>query len=311
MIKKLIVLFGILFCGSLYGAQIVNVEYIHNAIKQKWDITVPYNAELSNPRVAANMKYLLTAIDVANEMLNGSKTTAYGTGAYATTVAADTVATNTAVESLVKKEFSYPLVLKVTYPSSHIFSFKLSAAGAFYIDWGDSTKETIEKTDTTTETISHEYWQGMPTPITIKIGGVATGYPKSSVAAIDFRIREGSFFPQTRNNNYLLETSGCLGCVFPTLSDGTQPSFYHTFEKCTSLRGGIPDGFFDGITGMPTNNMFASTFKGCTALTGPSARIGGQYLYEIWPNATSMQVGGMYNGCTGLDDYANIPDAWK
>ena len=46
------------------AAQIANVEYVHAVIKQKWNINIPYNPELKNPRLAANMKYLLTTIDV-------------------------------------------------------------------------------------------------------------------------------------------------------------------------------------------------------------------------------------------------------
>ena len=96
-----------LLLAPVYAAQIVNVEYIHNAIAQKWDITVPYNKSLTNPRVAANMKYLLTTIDVANEMLNGESTTEYGNGEYATLVAADTIATDTAVDTLIQVVENY------------------------------------------------------------------------------------------------------------------------------------------------------------------------------------------------------------
>ena len=130
--KKIIIFFGILFCGFAHSAQIVNVEYIHNAIANRWDITVPYNPALTNPRVAANMKYLLSAIDVANEMLNGEPTT-YGTGEYATSVAADTVATDTAVDELVKKTEKYVFTMRY---SSFEEGLNLYAAGTFYIDWG-------------------------------------------------------------------------------------------------------------------------------------------------------------------------------
>jgi hypothetical protein len=46
-------------------------------------------------------------------------------------------------------------------------------------------------------------------------------------------------------------------------------------------------------------------------LTGPSAKINGQYLYEIWPDATATQVRAMYCGATGLSDCADIPSNWK
>ena len=59
--KKTIFAFcGMAFISGINAGPIVNVEYIHDAIKQRWDITVPYNTELVDPGVAANRKYLLT-----------------------------------------------------------------------------------------------------------------------------------------------------------------------------------------------------------------------------------------------------------
>ncbi len=122
------------------------------------------------------MKYLLTAIDVANKMLG-----------------VDTIATNAAVDILVKKtekQFCFDCLVDC--------EFSISAAGTFYIDWGNGTIETIKKTDISS-----------------------------------------------------------------------------------------------------------------TGLTGMSAQINGQYLYEIWPNATKSQVGSMYAGNDTLGDYDNIPNVWK
>ena len=87
------------------AAQIVNVDYVHQIINRKlaaMGATKMIKQNAPNGQ-AANMKYLLTAVDAANEILNGAATTNYGTGEYATTVAADTVAANTAVETLIKK----------------------------------------------------------------------------------------------------------------------------------------------------------------------------------------------------------------
>ena len=105
--KKVLVFLFLLLCGAAQSAQIVNVEYIHQLINQKWDITLNYSPELRSEKAAANMKYLLTAIDVANEILNGEPTTDYGNGEFATTRAVDTIATNTAVDTLVKKNEKY------------------------------------------------------------------------------------------------------------------------------------------------------------------------------------------------------------
>ena len=117
--------------------------------------------------------------------------------------------------------------------------------------------------------------------------------------------------------------------------------FEGTFAYCRSLTGAIPAGLFAGISGAPASYMFQNTFYGCSkltsipenlfgnisgtaqdymfyytfynckSLTGPSARINGQYLYEIWPSAASFQVGDMYYNATKLSDYSNIPTVWK
>ena len=100
--KILSVIFAIfMFLPNAHSAEMVNVEYIHQYLNARWGIDLPRNP-LTNPYAAANMKYLLTVVDIANEYLNGEKTTNYGNGTYATLAAADTVATNTAIDTLVK-----------------------------------------------------------------------------------------------------------------------------------------------------------------------------------------------------------------
>ncbi|MFQ6744868.1 MAG: hypothetical protein ACLRFN_02720, partial [Alphaproteobacteria bacterium] len=109
------ILFAVIGCFSAIcaqAAQIANLDYVHKSIQQKWDITIPIKAD--SPMQAANMKYLLTAVDVANEILNGEKTTDYGNGEFATLHAADIIATNQAVETLVRKEIEYKFFLTTT-----------------------------------------------------------------------------------------------------------------------------------------------------------------------------------------------------
>lgn len=446
-----ITLGGILFLFGAHSAQMVNVEYIHNAIQQKWDITIPYNSELTNPQVAANMKYLLTAIDVANQK-NGV-TSNYGNSEFATLVVADTVATDTAIDTLIKQsaggeegedEEDYDDNAKYKFSITHNFNtyssgytiasnpdkiFRISAAGTFNIDWGDGTEEVIEKNDT------NDTWYGHAYPsngtYTIQLGGKATDYSdEEHVAAISFAgASVDDYFAES--NFFATKMSGCLGCIFSTLDDGTQPRFVSTFANASTaseplalpsnlFRGisgapasymfeytfsasdieeipeklfsgisgepaegvfngtfsltkihSIPAGLFAGINGAPAPHMFDSTFMDCSKLTaipeglfsgidGPPAKsmfvgtfaycynltgipdklfanISGdeQYmmfghtfaycsnltsasastnaglLYKIWPNATSNAVVGMYSGCDGLSDYANIPNAWK
>ena len=86
MLRKILSFFFALFMflPTAHSAEMVNVEYIHQYLNARWGIDLPYNPELKNPKVAANMEYLLTVVDIANEYLNGEKTTSYGTGEYAT-----------------------------------------------------------------------------------------------------------------------------------------------------------------------------------------------------------------------------------
>ncbi len=449
--KQIFAFLFFLFCGVAHSAQVVNVEYIHNAIKQKWDITIPYNPELTSPHVVANMKYLLTAVDVANRKLNGAKWTSYGNGDYATTVAADTIATDTAIDKLIKP-LDWHFFITTTDDTTS-FSLKISATGTFYVDWGDGIIETIKKSNTTNTTYSHSYSDARS--YDIKIGGRATAYNNDSkTAAVSFS-----------GNKKIAEIKGSLGAIFPTISSKSQPRFYQTFNNCTMLGGNIPENLFAGISGKPTTtmfvgtfancnkltgnipenlfadlsgapsyqlfnntflncsglsgripsklfaglsgppteylfdstfsgcsglsgeipadlfrgisgaplygvfyrtfsgcsgltgpipenlfsgiygtpagsmfyytfynctgltsipdnlfgnisgsaktNMFAGMFSGCTSLGGSSAKINGEYLYNIWPNATETQIGDMYYNATKLKDYANIPTAWK
>ena len=116
-----------------------------------------------------------------------------------------------------------------------------------------------------------------------------------------------------------------------------------TFADCTGLKGAIPNGLFGALNGSPVNSMFWITFRGdvgltsippdlfagisgdlptgsdafanmfwgCSGLTGPSGRIDGRYLYEIWPDANNGQLGLMSAGAINSSDYAEIPAAWK
>ena len=392
MRKILFALIGCFVAICAHAAQVVNVDYVHKLIAQKWDISVPIKT--NNIMAAVNMKYLLTAVDVANEILNGEKTTDYGNTEFATLQVADTVATIQAVDTLVRKDNTEKAFFMTVSPECFSdfgiicsFGFSISAAGEFIVDWGDGTVETITKPDTTYRYYNHDYTTNGP--YTIKLTGRATAYGTDSV----FRV------PYDNASWALRAIDGTLGGIFPTLPDGSQPLFKNsfldasnitsipsklftgisgapaeqmfesTFSGCSGLTSipsklfagisgapasymfsntflycsgltSIPAGLFAGISGAPASNMFyrtfsdcsgltsipenlfgnisgtaqtymfGSTFYNCTSLIGPSARINGQYLYEIWPDATSSQVGDMYSGAIGLDDYRCIPTAW-
>ena len=137
--KILSVIFAIfMFLPNAHSAEMVNVEYIHQYLNARWGIDLPRNP-LTNPYAAANMKYLLTVVDIANEYLNGDKTTDYGNGTYATLAAADTVATNTAIDTLI----SVSTFTITTTPNTSSFSMIIGAAGNFTIDWGDGQSDVI------------------------------------------------------------------------------------------------------------------------------------------------------------------------
>ena len=414
------ILFALIGCFAVFcahAAQVVNVDYVHKLIAQKWDISVPIKT--NNIMAVANMKYLLTAVDVANEILNGEKTTDYGNGEFATLQVADTVATIQAVDTLIQKPIEYKFFLTTT--STNSFSFSISAAGEFYIDWGDGKTQLITKNDVEYTDYSYKYKK--TGTYTIKLGGIATGYTMEGDSYVEPAISFSS------SASKIASIDGSLGAIFGTLADGTVPNFSSmfsgagnlssipanlfsgvngtqeemfssTFDGCSGLTS-IPDGLFAGISGEPKLGMFAYTFYGCESLTyipanlfagvsgiisegmfngtfagctslrtipeelfasldggeyisgyafmetfagsgiesipenlfgnitsslswgnfmqtfaycpnltGPSARINGVYLYNIWPDATEEQVYGMYEGSTGLDDYACIPYAW-
>ena len=286
--KRLIVFLFLMLCGVAHSAQIVNVEYIHNAIAQKWDITIPYNPALANPRVAANMKYLLTAIDVANEKLNGGKTTDYGNGEYATMAAVDTIATDTAVDTLVAVHRDYKFIATVDVPiADYQLYFNINATGDFFIDWGDgSSIDSV--TNTLVGTMSHTYTK--PGQYKVKLGGLATGVGEYGNYGFSVSASTNNNFPYHNYAESIVGVSGCLGCVFPTLSDGTNPSFYQLFYAAGSLTS-IPDDLFAGLYGDFSYNMFASAFSG-TGITSIPQNLfgelrGGMYASSVFSGTFS------------------------
>ena len=281
--KILSVIFAIfMFLPNAHSAEMVNVEYIHQYLNTRWGIDLPYNPGLENPRVAANMKYLLTVVDIANEYLNGDKTTDYGNSEYATLAAADTVATKKAIDTLI----SVPTFTITTTPSTSSFSMKISAAGNFTIDWGDGQSEVITKTSTTLGTYSHTYTTSGE--YEIKLTGLATDYSRfNGVAAV-------SFYTSDSNAASISKISSNLGKIFPTLPYGSQPRFYQTFYNASNLTE-IPADLFEGIHGVPTINMFTETFSN-TAITVVPA-----YLFgELNGNGAIGMFDRTFEYCTNL-----------
>lgn len=254
-------------------APIINVKYVHDAIRTKWGLDIPYNAGLANPSAAANMRYVLGMVDRANARFNIE--THYGTGPYATSAAANRTTANRAIENLV----GYPFIATTTSDTTG-FWFKLSASGTFFVDWGDGTVDTIEKNDTSEQEFGHEY-ETAGTYV-VKLGGRATGYNQDKEPEVhptsldDDAVAYGApdedynYVPviSFAGNEYLAKIEGSLGKIFPTLPGGIQPRFSHTFVHCINLSGTIPGELFSGISGAPVAGMFYGTFSGSEGLTG-------------------------------------------
>ena len=237
---------------------IVNIKYIHEYIMQKWGIDVPYNPDLADKTRAANMKYLLTAVDVANEILNNVKTTDYGNGKYATQQAVNTNTAIRAIDTLIldqNGEFWYVVAGTTTTATIDI------QQGTFTIYWGDGEHTLVTHTPTDShQAHRHTYTDGRAQH-TVRIPGRATRYadmssnPAAPAAAIQF----------WSATNKILAVGGCLGCIFPTIENGDepwqQPTFYKAFSGQSSLTGAVPYGLFNGIHGKPSYGMFWATFE--------------------------------------------------
>ncbi len=269
--KKILIFIFALFFNATWAieyAPIANIEYIHTAIADKYDLSIPYNPALSSPQLAANMKYLLTTIDVANQIRG--HTTTYGTSTYATEFAANTITVNNAIDTLIKTAatppedtdepepgeeiLTPPYVFAVKTNATNSFSFDIAAKGTFTIDWGDGTVETYNQTSSYTKSYSHTYASSQPQ--TIRFAGQATEYYSSyDPATISFASRTA-----------INEIIGSLGKIFPTLADGSQPSFYKTFYYDYNITR-LPKKLFSGITGKPIDYMFYQTFYNLYNLT--------------------------------------------
>ena len=241
----------------------VNVEYVHKVLLNRWGINLPYNPALKNPQVAANMKYLLTVVDIANAYLNGKKTTDYGNGEYATLAAADTIATNTAMDTLV----NMPTFTITTTPDTTSFMLMIGASGNFVIDWGDGNTEKI--LNKTIGMGAYEHTYATAGTYEIKLSGRATGYP-----TLNMDTGDGIVFSVMNSGPNVAKISGKLGQIFSTLPDGTNPNFAAAFAETTNLTE-IPADLFDGVSGAPVLGMFAGTFAGTQITSIPDGLFDG------------------------------------
>ena len=304
--KKILVSLFLCVCTMVAGAvgvdtveyaPVANLEYIHSAIASKYDITVPYNSAADIYSIA-NMKYLLTTIDVANQM-QGNQTD-YGTGEFATEYAANTITVDTAIDTLIKimdippsdsdepepgeEILVPPYVFAIKISATDSFSISIAAKGSFTIDWGDGTVETKNPSSTSSTTYSHPYAENKPQ--TIRLAGQATEYYSSyEPATISFSSKAS-----------ISEIIGSLGQIFPTLADGSQPSFHQTFAYANNVTR-LPKKLFSGITGKPISSMFYQTFYNLYNLTeipenlfgGLDGAPGSSMFYQTFFNCSSVK----------------------
>lgn len=155
--------------------------------------------------------------------------------------------------------------------------FILTAAGQFYVDWGDGDVEYIERATTDIEDIIYTHTYEDSGVYTIHFGGLATEYryfdptePQSSMmdtfasmmgtVAINFGM---GYLPGGASlSAYIASVSGSLGAIFPTLNNGANlsdnPAFIGTFAVSPYLRS-VPADLFSGVT-KASAAMFAMTF---------------------------------------------------
>ena len=191
-------------------------------------------------------------------------------GAFVRWIIPATVAANTTyVAQWTPDEFQ----ITTTNLSSDIgVGFILTAAGQFYVDWGDGDVEYIERATVDVENVlyTHTYEEGGV--YTIHFGGLATEYryldpndpePQYSMmdmAAINFGM--GKLPGVASLSAYIASVSGSLGAIFPTLNNGANlsdnPAFIGTFAVSPYLRS-VPADLFSGVT-KASAAMFAMTF---------------------------------------------------
>ena len=273
----IIILLGCVAPTMPARADLASVAAVHDYVKQYWDVEIPRGRADSN---IITMNYIMQLVDRTNEKLNGFQTTNYANNTkYATSAIASDTAAKEAIDKLIAIVCPFDLTDAFCFipaTTSTTYSFLISAAGYYTIDWGDGEIETIEKSDTTATIYSHTY-SNTAAKHRILLTGKATMYSTSdTTAAISFCDRN---YPDAQSatsaSTYGISSmTGCLGCIFSTIDNETiptnqrQPRFYQTFMANFDLSGTIPQQIFAGIHGAPVSKMFDRTFSGAHQLTG-------------------------------------------
>ena len=302
------ILFAVLyaiFVVPLYGAQIANVKYVQDTI---WDIWSDYWADAvvnyasGEDSRAVNMHWLLDAVDVANQKITGAQTS-YADTEYATTQVADTISVIQATRTLIK-----PNTIYVTTADSGTTKFVINAYGPFMVTCGDGavwcSKDSVCDNAVgyfyAGQTIECTNVSGVPLVVT----GKATGYDvDSTAAAIAFKYQD------------IREIHGSFAGMFPIV-DGVQPIFNEAFSWCQNLEY-VSETLFANLYGVKNlrDGTFTNAFQ-IAYMLKETVKLFDKYLYEIWPDATVAQVGGMYTPTVlglvmGIKDRDSIPVNWR
>ena len=175
-----------------------------------------------------------------------------------------------------------------------VFKFKMSAAGTFYVDWGDGMIEMITRENTNETTYSHTYTTaGVKT---IQFGGTASNYSSTSTVAA---IRFGKVGASDTNvtPELIASVSGNLSSIFPYITNnaanGAQPRFSGLLGFATNLTE-IPATLFSGYT-TTSDSMFRYAFTACNSITAIPAT-----LFSNISTVAASLFEGTFAGCTSL-----------
>lgn len=142
----------------------------------------------------------------------------------------------------------------------------------------------------------------MPHPEGISIGVYVLNLYEESGYPARFGITWGTSFGVIPN---LFNNIGNIVDISPylLLGSGFNGDFEQLFYNCPSLRR-IPRNLF--VWQHPTTLAYA--FWNCVALRGSTPEVDGMKLWERFPDIPHDRC---FAYCTGLDDYAEIPEDWK
>ena len=153
--------------------------------------------------------------------------------------------------------------IAIKTPANKQFVFTRAFSGTLNIDWGDGNTTTSTSTNMYDVSVgTHTYANANTVYVIVLTDASVTNYAGySNYATIKFGTT-----PTAIINIY-----GSLGALFPTntsLEDTRKsPRFVSSFANATNLVGPLPPNLFQGIT-VSVSSMFATTFNGCSALSG-------------------------------------------